>query len=192
MSALQENTRSNVPLSNSCNDEAQQIEKHLEAIGIKKLSPAELEERRLQREIISTSKCCWQCRKPFAQGDVIYLPRIRDGYTFMGRDAHRVVPMCRSCKPPRTWGYQSPEPCQCCGRPVAIRVDGIYRKRVACGDDCRAKIEIALQKQKRLSVQHLPAVTCQQCGAEFGGRADARFCSSPCRQKAYRARKASI
>jgi hypothetical protein len=31
-------------------------------------------------------------------------------------------------------------------------------------------------------------VNCQKCGAEFDGRAGARFCSNRCRQAAYRAR----
>jgi hypothetical protein len=34
------------------------------------------------------------------------------------------------------------------------------------------------------------SLTCQMCGADFGGRSDAVYCSSACRQKAHRARTA--
>jgi hypothetical protein len=36
----------------------------------------------------------------------------------------------------------------------------------------------------------MPAATCAVCGIDFSARSDAVYCSSACRQKAYRARTA--
>ncbi|CAN5388318.1 hypothetical protein BH10ACT9_BH10ACT9_58110 [soil metagenome] len=69
--------------------------------------------------------------------------------------------------------------CEACGLHVAVRRDP-RRRNLVCGNSCR-------QRLYQESVE--PTVTsCERCGNEFTARRGARWCSSACRQKAYRDR----
>lgn len=72
--------------------------------------------------------------------------------------------------------------CVVCGLPVLLPVDK-RRKVDACSDLCRSRF---------YAVPVEAAVTqCEGCGSGMTGRSDARFCSSACRQRAYRRRVAA-
>lgn len=73
--------------------------------------------------------------------------------------------------------------CVTCGWSVILKEDS--RRRVpTCSTACRAKHynQAAVRPPKRQE--------CAGCGDPFEGRADARYCSSACRQRAYRLRTA--
>lgn len=69
--------------------------------------------------------------------------------------------------------------CEVCGMWVAARRDA-RRKRIVCGRTCH-------QKLYRRAAEST-ATTCAQCGVKFQARQGARYCSSVCRQRAYRNR----
>lgn len=111
-------------------------------------------------------------------------------------------PYCQTCHP-RSW--RAPRPCEGCERPVVNHVsvrpgyrrDGWYVRtldygdegtwRVFCSERCRRavfRVEKKLNRQREL-------VNCATCGERVDARrADSRYCSSACRQRAYRRRKA--
>lgn len=73
-------------------------------------------------------------------------------------------------------------PCEACGREVLV-AHNRYRERV-CSARCQRRVA-------RAKVDH-DERECATCGTAFKpSRADAAYCSSACRQKAYRARRAS-
>jgi hypothetical protein len=75
----------------------------------------------------------------------------------------------------------SPVPCAVCALPVVLRADK-RRKVTVCSDACRARFYADTRSVTR------PVTHCDGCGAEMHGRADRRYCSPACRQRAYRAR----
>lgn len=104
-------------------------------------------------------------------------------------------PVCLSCLPDRagmatspdgktsahTFGFRlSPQPCETCQRPVIV-VEDARRKIVTCSDLCRSR-------QYRRPVTDDVTRLCEGCGDEMTGRGDRRYCSSACRQRAYRRR----
>lgn len=73
-------------------------------------------------------------------------------------------------------------PCVTCGRLVAMRRDS-RRTVYACSATCRTrhyKVGVTAEKQ---------VLTCAGCGSEMTGRADRRYCSPACRQRAHRQRQ---
>lgn len=186
MSALQMGTIAHVSNSSSRNVPTD-AQKHLDvlfnAIGIE-TTPDAVAERRRQWECRKTARRCWKCDHAFADADIIWRGRI-----YVGR--YSIVPLCLGCAPKRQ--YRSPAPCAHCGRSVANQYDGVFRRHRVCSDDCRAKRMIALQISKRNRERHLRSVTCTQCAKAFEPtRADSRYCSSRCRQQAYRLRKSVV
>jgi len=62
--------------------------------------------------------------------------------------------------------------------------------RTFCSGDCRQSLFRAEAKAKREAARGDSTRRCETCRHEFTARAGARYCSSPCRQAAYRHRKA--
>lgn len=77
-----------------------------------------------------------------------------------------------------------PVPCQVCGLPVVLPPDK-RRRIVTCSDTCRAR---HYARPAVTPTQHV----CGGCGQAMTGRPDRRFCSSACRQRAYRRRQALV
>ena len=71
--------------------------------------------------------------------------------------------------------------CEVCGINVAMAQDA-RRKHFVCGDSCRQKL---YQPPVEKTV-----TACAVCGSDFTARRGARYCSSACRQRAYRAASA--
>jgi hypothetical protein len=84
--------------------------------------------------------------------------------------------------------FRSAEPCDNCQRPIMLQME-IKKppKHLVCGDECRAKVYSKVLSMHR---HKTPMPTfCQGCKERFlPKRQDARWCSSACRQRAYRVR----
>ena len=101
---------------------------------------------------------------------------------------------CREVGPWLVWGgvgYGYPPPreaaCTVCGRTVLRPVFWKPTGEVTCSDRCRlrayrARVTAARRTQTRGTLR------CGRCGAAMTGRADRRYCSPACRQRAYRNR----
>lgn len=84
-------------------------------------------------------------------------------------------------------GREAPVPCDVCGLPVQLAPDK-RRKVATCSDTCRSRHYSARDD----SVTDAQTLVCEGCGETMTGRADRRFCSSACRQRAYRRRRQSV
>ena len=73
-------------------------------------------------------------------------------------------------------------PCETCGRLVILRRDS-RRTMHVCSGTCRAR-----QYGKRVTAEP-KVLRCEGCGADMTGRADRRYCSPACRQRAHRQRQ---
>jgi hypothetical protein len=98
------------------------------------------------------------------------------------------VPVCELCvtdherKSEFAWGKPYTHACHGCGRRLTFVVHWERRdNRFTCDNVCARR---ALRKQRRPKRR-----LCTQCSKRFSSaRKDAQFCSSACKQKAYRKR----
>ena len=75
--------------------------------------------------------------------------------------------------------------CSYCARPMLLDVD--FGWRAFCSESCRWTASNERSRERRCATR--AACTCAECGGSLEGtRWDAKFCSSGCRQQAYRAR----
>lgn len=80
-----------------------------------------------------------------------------------------------------------PLPCEGCGR-VVIRGKNTRTKRHTCSRACT----VAASKRAHGKGASGPVTSrCAECGTTITGRGDRTYCSSACRQRAYRARQTS-
>jgi hypothetical protein len=102
--------------------------------------------------------------------------------------------------------WTSAEPCVGCGRLVAYPRNAGWRRvrdwsyhgeaepakpRVFCGRECKRRVRAIEAKSRRLAARAERSTRCEICDEPFTSkRADARYCSSACRQRAYRERAA--
>jgi hypothetical protein len=97
-----------------------------------------------------------------------------------------IAPVCERCK--SEWRYFfPPKPCMTCERPVHNLDTDRLREWVVCCEACLS----AARAQEARRWRHLDRDSrdCEHCGDSFEPtRTDARFCSSACRQSAYRER----
>lgn len=126
-----------------------------------------------------------------------------DGHHNRDAPEGRYYPGC--CCDDRHW--TDPEPCLGCGRLVSHPKHAAWRAladwvhyqqpdlapRVFCGGDCKRRVLAVEAKSCRLTAAaERGPVRCATCAGEFTpARHDARYCSSACRQKAYRERRSS-
>jgi hypothetical protein len=75
-----------------------------------------------------------------------------------------------------------PTPCAGCGR-IVVRGRHPRLRSVTCSRAC------TVRASKGRGVADRQAAVCAGCGEEMSGRADRRYCSPACRQRAYRQRK---
>jgi hypothetical protein len=140
----------------------------------------------------------------------VCLATVPDDVTMIRAEVYRRVrrrtvssrePVCLDCLPAGIGGTptadgrplafapspRATEPVECvtCGLPVILSVDA-RRKIDTCSDRCRTRYY-----SDRARHDHAPAThRCEGCGEMMTGRADRRYCSSACRQRAYRQREA--
>jgi hypothetical protein len=117
----------------------------------------------------------------------VWRDKVVTGCDFWGRQKFWVVPVCGECKTKYRYDpWNDPKPCIGCGRSVYNLWDWKGRYVVcsgACEPAARAK------RARDLRAKSREGLTCEQCGKSFTPpRNDAKFCSSACRQQAYRNR----
>jgi hypothetical protein len=84
--------------------------------------------------------------------------------------------------------YQKPSPCEGCGRTVHTEWSRRLCRRTFCCEVCEVKARCGEARDKRRQARGATRV-CEQCGETFElTRSDARYCSGPCKQVAYRLR----
>lgn len=139
---------------------------------------------KIRRRAILTALLCGRCGRDIAPKEPVH---------------RRRMVSCSDC----VIIQRNPEPCDSCGRPtwdershpvvpVFDEIIGSYRRRRFCCERCqngfyrrRRRRRIAEKRRADGSKQ------CQECHDTLDGqRADARYCSSACRQRAYRSRLA--
>jgi hypothetical protein len=172
---------------------------------------------KLPRSAIRNAMRCAACKRELLAGEPVY--RLRMGYDasdsvwrrMFGRQS--VIIACAKCRndPPKSRGWRGAgdlftfdgferahwypaKPCSHCGRPVFV---DRYRRGLryfVCGDECRVAIYNANARKsaKQKAPRIVPQKRCAKCDELFTpSRSDAEYCSSKCRQSAYRGRCAS-
>lgn len=150
---------------------------------------AECIKRRIKHESDDTALLCEQCHRDIGPEEPVW----RGGY-------QRAV-SCKDCgsDAKRT---ERPKPCEGCSRPTVhsgygrpfVYEPGLgHSKRTFCCNRCQEAFYRGRRKE-RISDERLKAGPrrCEECQEILDGqRAEARYCSNACRQKAYRQRRAS-
>ena len=129
---------------------------------------------------------CGACGRILAPGEPVWRPRISLGRSLLsGAWGHwQIVPVCAECTPIQG---EPARPCQGCGRPVHDEWRLPPREHVSCCDACEPKAKAASARAKRAKKRE--GTVCVSCGKSFTpSRNDAEYCSSVCRQRAYRRR----
>ena len=119
---------------------------------------------------------CGSCGRDLAAGEPVWRLRGRRRW---------LQPICADCR----WCYAPwSGPCGYCGRTVhELR----YRAMRFCSTACSDRYTADFRRERRAAAR--AGRRCEQCAELLdAGRVDARYCSSACRQKAYRQRKADI
>jgi hypothetical protein len=142
--------------------------------------------RRAALAINITMLLCCRCHQPIPLDVPVFRHATLGG----------VIWTCEPCQTPpphvtydwRSWWREWA--CRQCGRPVLVAADyrGGHWRSPCCGDpSCRKADKLAQARERRASRR--PEALCQTCGQHFPPRrTGARFCSSACRQRAYRQR----
>ena len=127
---------------------------------------------------------CGLCGRTFEPDEPVWRQRVIVGYFISYCWA--TPPVCESCKP--KWsGWLTPEACDGCGRPVHYEWSLRHRRRALCCNACGKRAQNRAERAARAEARGTRR--CPTCAETFEpARADAKFCSSPCRQKAYRRR----
>ncbi len=143
-----------------------------------RLIPEQLAVRQMQRLAEKHGGWCARCGKDLGPAEQVVVMQIEPWGM-----APRCVDCAGSCE-----HWQSPDrkgDCGGCGRLVVLRNPWAWhRTHIYCCARCRDLVYRKLRQPTR------KPVTCAGCGVEWTpSRADARFCSSACRQRDYRVRK---
>lgn len=140
---------------------------------------------------------CARCGSAIAEGQPVWWERTSYTVSAWGpiRGGRRLTfaPWCAACH--QTTGipercYVGPRPCHGCGRDVTdvhlphwVR----WRQRPVCSRRCVTRYQLAERKAAR---PRPASPVCAGCGETFTPpRADGRYCSPACRQRAYRKRQ---
>jgi hypothetical protein len=141
---------------------------------------------------------CTRCRKPFAADAPAFMVRELVGYGLIGSEEKgyaylgsewATVPVCEPCgtvKEQADAGQhgQKETVCKSCGIRMIHCDWSYYRRHNVCTPRCAQRVRRRARREQR------PEQTCTVCKTMFQPkRADAKFCSSACRQWAYRLRK---
>jgi hypothetical protein len=134
---------------------------------------------------------CARCTSPVGPGEPVWRRQAYLGPGMLGGHRFGLRPHCAACRGNDAW-YWEPRRCECCGREVNYRIDGRRHRRTFCCERCATIILVAeanAKARRRRAEKRGATSTCPACGETFEpGRADAKFCSAACKQKAYRRR----
>ena len=137
-------------------------------------------------------EACFRCDHIFRPDEAVFRERCVVGPGLFGHDFRKVLPVCASC---RLRTCFEAEPCEHCGRLVYYTEWHLGRRRVFCCEKCpkaHHSARLAARARQRRAEARGPSRPCAACGQNFEpSRAEARFCSGTCRQRAYRKDRAS-
>jgi hypothetical protein len=127
---------------------------------------------------------CTRCDEPFGGNATAYMVRedvawtVLDGYTALTQQ--ETVPVCDACVTAQELAKATIDAtCVGCGQRMRLN---IHWRKATCSNRCEQRER---RKRYRAQVRNL----CTICFKTFQPkRGDAKFCSSACRQRAYRRR----
>jgi endogenous inhibitor of DNA gyrase (YacG/DUF329 family) len=129
-----------------------------------------------------TGGSCAGCGRALGHDDPVWRRRVsrKRGW------GSTVAPVCEECQP--TWrSVRTSGQCEGCGR-LVHNTEGFGRRRVYCSKQCELLRQHAIARQRRAEARGASRA-CAECSEHFEpSRADAQFCSTRCKQKAYRKR----
>lgn len=139
---------------------------------------------------------CAACKRELSAGEAVYLVRVGYGGIWYQKFHNSIGTVCATCVKQFEWPpkcrWLAARPCQHCARPVFVDGQGKGQRYFVCGDECRVAIynANARAKAKRWARPRIvPEKLCASCAQPFTpNRCDADYCSSKCRQAAYRQR----
>src|SRR5262249_44229130 len=132
-----------------------------------------------------TAAHCARCERPLAPNEPVWRSPVFTGRGIFGGWCSTTAPQCESCKP-KGRVFWNPQSCQQCGRPVHNGLNRRRYLRTFCSSFCRQQFAVREARERRRRATQV----CPTCGEVFEPpRADAKFCSSRCRQRAYRRRR---
>lgn len=142
--------------------------------------------RLMVSESAEHGRWCALCGADLPPGCGVVRKRVFLGYGIGGGYRWTVAPVCATCA--QWWSWEddgSIPPCTTCRRPVVDLARTARRHwRPTCCAAC-ARAAINAERRERRGER-----ACSTCGTGFTpSRADAAYCSSACRQRAYRGRR---
>jgi hypothetical protein len=165
----------------------------LDAIAAHILQPlsrvtANERERHSWRIIHNAQMTCAQCARcgsVLTADAPVWRDYFKQGRGVFGGTQWTVAPVCERCR--SKWReYRDPRPCENCGRNVHQQNNLRSHRRTFCCEDCKKVVSIAAARRRRADARGA-----RRCETFEPPRADGRFCSSACRQRAYRRRRAA-
>jgi hypothetical protein len=137
-----------------------------------------------EQKLFNSASKCRKCGGEIGPKAAVYYARKRTtgwfGYGF------RAEAVCKDCRGGDS--YDEGAPCYVCSRRVYLEKGARHDAlRVFCSPHCKIKFYGARDKDRRMKARW--NLRCAVCKRKFTpDRADAKFCSSACKQKAYRQR----
>jgi hypothetical protein len=142
------------------------------------------------RNAASTGKSCGGCGRDFQPNEPVWRIRQHVGLGLFGGSTI-IAPFCEQCLLSRYRPVCSSDPCEGCGR-IVHNTEWGKRAHIYCSEVCAKKCEVrrhsGIARERRAEARGSTRV-CAECGDHFEpARADTRFCSGVCKQRAYRKR----
>ena len=137
-------------------------------------------------------KCCGHCGESFDDGRLVILGRLSILYSGPDRDWHsQKYTLCENCNDGRyNHHYMVMRDCFACGRKIKSHYEEFRNSLPHCSNKCYWTLSNREARSTELLLRS--KVTCSICSTQFTpNRTDSRYCSSKCRQKAYRQRQAT-
>jgi endogenous inhibitor of DNA gyrase (YacG/DUF329 family) len=162
--------------------------------------------RQRRASLLALQARCGKCNRPFKPKEPVWRWRAGPGHWSNHQWVPSFISTCKACyREHATWRdddtgktyeldssrVKQTGKCAACGRKVH-QTDWLNYRYFYCSELCRQKhqpgFQAALTREARARKRGASRV-CAQCGKQFAPkRNDARFCSAPCKQKAYRKR----
>jgi hypothetical protein len=147
-------------------------------------------EKRRARHRPKVLHCC-KCQRPLEAGEPVWLRTRRVAIAPYVVRRRGLNAWCGACIKARDVSlrelhcYGDGDPCETCGRPVHYARDVVH---TFCSLDCKLTAIEAKAKAKRREARG-ETRECLECNETFEPRrADAKFCSGACKQRAHRKR----
>jgi hypothetical protein len=141
--------------------------------------------RRRGARAAEAGEICGACGRRLTLQETVWRLRLPAGTSPVSRrDVTWVAPACAACLPSARWATVPRRPCEGCGRRVVDCCRSRSRRITSC---CERRRRRAWNRRR---ITKRREVVCASCGQRFRpSRTDAWYCSGPCRQKAWRARR---